>query len=380
MGHVREPDRRLAGLNRKGVCRRIHRVAPRRASRRAVLLALLVCLLSTPDALAADAPRTFYGVIAASDPDRTEVARMGAGRVGTLRINLVWGAVQSAPGSELDWSHYDELIGNAAREGIRVLPTVYSSPRWSAARVSYPPSRPTWGEFAHFVRAAAGRYGSRGVFWSEHPDIAAYPIRDWQFWNEPNLQGFWLPKLSARTYVNLLRVFSRAVRGGDPTARVLLGGLFPNARAHSTVPGIPLKRYLPAVYRQRAKPLFDAVDLHPYAATPRRVLVEVKRARRIMDRFGDRKTTIWLTEIGWTTGGAPSALTVSPERQATYLTRTFDLLAANRARYRIGGAVWYSWRDLPGPAWFNHTGLFTEDLEPKPAWSAFVGLTGGWLS
>jgi hypothetical protein len=26
---------------------------------------------------------------------------------------------------------------------------------------------------------------------------------------------------------------------------------------------------------------------------------------------------------------------------------------------------------------FNHTGVFTEDFEPKPAWHAFTALTGG---
>ena len=33
--------------------------------------------------------------------------------------------------------------------------------------------------------------------------------------------------------------------------------------------------------------------------------------------------------------------------------------------------------DLPGGIWFNHTGLFTDSLDPKPSWNAFVGLTGG---
>ena len=55
-------------------------------------LTLLACLGLAPHASAA--PRAFYGVISANDPDATEIARMGAGNVGTLRINFVWGAVQ----------------------------------------------------------------------------------------------------------------------------------------------------------------------------------------------------------------------------------------------------------------------------------------------
>jgi hypothetical protein len=32
---------------------------------------------------------------------------------------------------------------------------------------------------------------------------------------------------------------------------------------------------------------------------------------------------------------------------------------------------------VAGPIWFFHTGLFTSDFDPKPAWDAFTGLTGG---
>ena len=191
------------------------------------ILTLLFALFFAPHPAAASAPHEFYGVIAADDPDQTELARMGTGGVGTLRINLVWGAVESGPGAQFDWSHYDALIGEAAAQGIRVLPTVYSSPLWAAARDNYPPSPGSLGDYAAFVEAAAARYGSNGTFWAENPDIPRLPVRWWQFWNEPNLQVFWLPKLSARSYVDLLRVFSPAIRRGDPNARVLLAGLFP---------------------------------------------------------------------------------------------------------------------------------------------------------
>ena len=96
-----------------------------------------------------------------------------------------------------------------------------------------------------------------------------------------------------------------------------------------------------------------------------------------MSRFKDKKAQLWVTEIGWASGGDPTPLTVSPQRQANYLRRSFRLLAANRVRLRIAGVIWYSWRDLPSDVWFDNTGLFTVDLIPKPAWSAFTALTGG---
>src|SRR4051794_17376240 len=141
-----------------------------RTMRRLVLaLTLLICAGIAPHAAAATAPRGFYGVITANDPDATEIARMGAGKVGTLRINFVWGAVQPTAGSSFDWSHYDTIIGAAAEQGIRVLPTVYSSPSWAAKKSNYPPSKPHMNEFRAFVQAAAARYGANGTFWTEHP-------------------------------------------------------------------------------------------------------------------------------------------------------------------------------------------------------------------
>ena len=121
-----------------------------------IAMAAIVCL-AIPAAAHAAAPRSFYGVIPATDPDSSEIARMGAGKVGTLRINFVWGAVQPSAGAAFDWSHYDAIIGDAARQGIRVLPTVYSSPSWVAKRTNYPPTGRFRGPFEAFVHAARQR-------------------------------------------------------------------------------------------------------------------------------------------------------------------------------------------------------------------------------
>jgi hypothetical protein len=333
---------------------------------------LLICLALAPHAGAA--PRGFYGVIPANDPDSTEIARMGAGKVGTLRINFVWGAVQPTATSSLDWSHYDGIIGEAAKNGIRVLPTVYSSPSWVANKTNYPPSKGRLPAFQAFVQAAAQRYGANGTFWATHPSIPKLPVINWQLWNEVNSPSFWYRKPNPRQYVNLLRVFSRGIKTGDPAAKIVLSGLFLTPQVRH---GIPLDRYLPAIYRLKAKGLFDAVALHPYSTTPRKALEAVKGVRKIMARFKDKRATLWITEIGWATGGNPTPLTVSPQRQASYLRQTYRLLAANRGRYKIGGVIWYSWRDVPGGIWFQHSGLFTSAFDPKPSWSAFTGLTGG---
>jgi Glycosyl hydrolase catalytic core len=336
---------------------------------------VMICLGLSADAHAA-APRSFYGVIPATDPDPTELARMGAGRIGTLRINLVWGAVQPSESSPYDWTHYDGVIGEAARYGIQVLPTIYSSPTWAARKVNHPPAKPHLDEFRAFVSAAVARFGPGGTFWATHPTIPSVPVIWWQLWNEPSFPTYWYRKPSPRQYVGLLRLFHHAVKAASPAARIMLAGLFPTPR-DQVKSGINLDRYLPAIYRRKAKPLFDAVALHPYSPTPKAALRWVRKLRRLMARFKDKRTPIWVTELGWASGGAASPFTVSPERQAAFVRKSFGLLAKNRRRLKIAGVIWYSWRDIPGALWINNTGLFTQDFGAKPSWNAFVSLTGG---
>jgi hypothetical protein len=318
------------------------------------------------------APRSFYGVMAADDPTSAEAARMQAGGVGTLRINLVWAWVQPDPSTEYDWSHYDEVIGDAARNGIQVLPTVYGSPSWAAIAQNYPPLQGNLYAFRAFVSAAAQRYGANGIFWATHPEIPRLPVIWWQLWNEVSSSNFWDATPKAKEYVDLLRVFHEGIKEVDPSAKILLAGLFPTPIAPNS---IPFRRYLRALYEAGARRLFDGAALHPYSTTPQIALQRVRAMRRLMTRYGDRRKPIWITEIGWATAGLPPSATVSPEQQATYLVNTYRKLAAARKRLKIAGVVWFSFRDIGGWIWFDHSGLLTTSLAPKPSWTAFLSLT-----
>ena len=321
----------------------------------------------------ASAPRAFYGVISAEPlPDSAELARMGAGRVGTLRVNLAWGSVQSSRGAPYDWSHYDPVIAGAARNGIRVLATVYSSPTWAEPSPEYPPLGSRMAQFQDFVRAAVGRYGTGGTFWREHPDLPSTPVTDWQVWNEPNSPLFWKPKPDAAAYLELLRGFDSAARGVDPQATIVLGGLFPTPRG-----GITMPDFMTALYRSHAQDLFDAAAIHPYAANPHNALASTTELRGLMDRSGDSEGRIWISEVGWASGGQPSGLTVGAQGQADYLTRTFELAAQDRERLGLDGVIWFSLNDTPGRLWPGHCGLFELNGSAKPAWGAFADLTGG---
>ena len=271
---------------------------------------------------------------------------------------------------------------NAARARLRLLPTLLGSPRHWASRFQYPP-RGGAGQraFARFARDAVRRYGRRGSFWRSNPGVPYRPVTHWQVWNEPNFRGYWNNRPSARQYAKFLRRSRKAIKQGDRRAKIVLAGL-PETRL-----GIPLSRYLPALYRIKgARRLFDVVAVHPYARGAKGTLALVRRARRLMRRRGDGRKPIWLTEVGWATGGDVSRPTrkfkTSLKGQAARLRSTFTKGARLKRRLGIGLMVWFSWRDrAPGPGesnwWAIHTGLFTREGNAKPSWTTLVGLTGG---
>jgi hypothetical protein len=316
-------------------------------------------------------PRAFYGVISANSPDGPMLERLGRGGVGTLRVLFSWGGVQPSAGAPYDWSRYDLLVAGAAINGIRVLATVYSSPTWAEPSPEYPPLGSALPGFASFVRAAVARYGTGGTFWRQHPELPAMPIEEGQLWNEPNSLYFWKPAPDPKGYLTLLRAFHGAVKSADPDARVMLGGLFPTPK------GVDMSAFLSALYRLGAAKLFDEAAVHPYAAEPGRAMARTEQLRGLLDHAGDREKPIWITEVGWASGGQPSGLTVGPERQADYLARFFELAAGARERLRLGGVIWFALSDTPGPLWPGHCGLFDLNGDPTAAWRALTALTGG---
>ncbi|MBM3667313.1 MAG: hypothetical protein FJW90_07520 [Actinobacteria bacterium] len=334
---------------------------------------LLICL-GTAGSAAAATPRGFYGIVPAADPTEAEFTRMADGKVGTLRLNFSWESVQPTGPGSFDWARYDSLIGQAAQSGIMVLPTIYGSPSWAAAKPQYPPQGARLADFRTFVQAAADRYGPSGDFWSLNPQLPRREIFDWQLWNEVNSPSFWLPTPNPKQYKQLALAARAGLDAAAPGTRLVMAGLFLTPRVKN---GVFLTKYLAGLYKLGGKNLFDSVSMHPYSPTPRRALNAIEQVRALLGELKDKRKPLWLTEVGWSTGGTKTPLTVSLKVQAKYLRETFKLAAANRKRYRIAGVVWYSLRDVPGPVWFNSTGLFTASGAAKPSWHAFAALTGG---
>jgi hypothetical protein len=332
---------------------------------------------------AAATPNPFFGVDAVHYPTQAELNRVAAAGAGTFRIQVIWQFVEPSPGARA-YTDLDRLVAASASAGLTLLPDLYGTPSWLARNPSRPPiytaaQRSAW---SSLLSDYAGRYGTNGSFWTDHPEIPKHPITTWEIWNEPNLGGFFGGRPNARRYAELLKISAQGLRAGDPAAQLLTGGLFPIHTIRNTV---GMVRYLKAFFRVHGvSNYFDALGLHPYWPTPRGVVHWVRVARRIMNRHGDGNKPIWITEFGWVTGGARfkfSPLKSTLRQQAQRLTATYGLLERDAARLGIAGALWFSFTDHSTPGgpdfWTDRAGLFRLNGKPKPAWYAFARVAGG---
>lgn len=359
----------------------------------AIALTALICL-AAPAAATARVPQGFIGVMGDGplaeppfDP-APEMDGMVAGGVESLRLVVHWTDAQpyrdlaSVPeaersrfrdvgGTPTDFARYDRLVGAAAARGIRLLVVVTTAPAWGAkypGDFASPPASPS--QYAAFVRAVVARYGSRGAFWRENPSVPRRPIRRWQLWNEPNLRSSWTDARWAAPYVSLLRAGRRAVEAADPRSRVVLAGL-PNVSW----------RDLGAIYRVRgSRRLFDEVAIHPYTRDVSGVLTVLRNVRRVMNRNGDRRKRIAVTEFGWPSAEGKAdgfGIETTEAGQARRAAQALRALARQRERLRLSSVFWHNWigREGTSESIWPYSGLRRQEPDgtvvSKPALRSF---------
>lgn len=350
---------------------------PRFIARGRILLALAVGALTCvvpPTAVAAEPDRSFYGIQTWTLPNSADVQMMERARLGTLRI-VLHGQLGASP-SEAAWAPYDKLMTSTSKAGIEVLPVLLGI-KSKSRRVQRPRTRSQRKAWYGFVTAVAKRYGRDGSFWKKNPMLAPKPFTAYQIWNEPNLPAYWRPSNDAKGYVKLVRGTRERLRKVDSAAQIVLAGL-PDSRR-----GTPSLTYLRSIYAQRgSRSWFDVVALHPYSRDASGVLVALNRVRAHMNGQKDRKTPIWVTEVGWAASGPSSPFTTTKSGQSRRVAALYRMLTNARERLVLGRVLLFGLQDRAygvkeRPWWGPKVGMFDVYGRPKPAWRSLVRATGG---
>ena len=358
-----------------------------------IWLALTALLALTAAGTAqAKAPRAFFGVDPQAPLNTQDFDRMGQAKVGSLRFEVHWAGVNPSPGV-YDWSNDDKVVTDAARNNIRLIPFIFSTPQWVAKLdgrncspancLTYAPQKAAaLAAWKDFLREFMRRYGPNGTFWTLNPTVPKTPIRVVQIWNEQNSDSFYKPKPNVKKYAKLLEASDEVIRAEDPGTEIILGGMFGTPR-QGQPPAISAWDFLRKLYDIRgAKKHFDGVAPHPYASQVSKVEAQVELLREEMKAARDSKAELWVTEVGWASGGPPNPLNKGRKGQAQKLKELFKFFLKKRKSWNVETVEWYSWRDNEATGtglctWCPFSGLLTEDFGEKPAFKEFVKFTGG---
>ena len=291
------------------------------------------------------------------------------------RLGVLWGAVEPTPPVDrggrrvhtFHWGPVVRLYNAMLSARIRPIVLAYGAPKWArrrgwerpgACRVrhskgcSYPPNRQHLSDWRTFIEALMRHF----------PRMLALEV-----WNEPNLPRFFAPRPSPALYSRLLDAADRAAHRSGVPATILTGGLTSSAsRAHG---GIPAARFLRRIYELTGKASFDGIGTHPYPQGPpwvRSMSANIDQLRRVRDRFHDRATPLWITEVG--VGGTSARRrkgSVGLAHQGPILARMYRSTQNSDVR----SFIIYSLRDSPkeGPK-FEPFGVVRANLQAKPAY------------
>jgi polysaccharide biosynthesis protein PslG len=336
-------------------------------SRRILLIAAAaigaVALLAGALWWQASRPRTHYAAhTLAAGPRTFELAR--AARFDTIVQLFSWRAIEPTRG-QYHWQYPDEVVAGAAYYGMDLIVRLDQHPAWASAApldLNAPPDDPA--TYAAFAGMVAARY--RG-------QVKAYII-----WNEPNLATDWggaAPDPAG--YAALLRAAYGAIKAADPNALVVSAGLA--STNDRTGQAMDDRAYLEALYAAGAGPYFDVLGAHPYGfayppedphgAHDGLNLARLADLRAIMVRHGDAAKPVWATEMGWTVNGTGAAAwqTVTPEQQASYLSRA--LRDAPRAWPWLTLVAVWNLDGAENPDWAGYSLLDPAGI-PRPAYQA----------
>ncbi len=323
-------------------------------------------------------------------------------RAGIVRINIDWASVATRrprrpadPASAAyNWTAVDRVVSEASSNKIRVLATIYGTPRWAGAARNRVPRRML--DLRLFAHAAARRYsGSYRVKPSENEPVRVLPaVRHWLAWNEPNnpvflkpqwkrFRGAWRPQ-SAFDYAKICSAVWAGVHStGLRSEKVACGATGPrgNDAPRSSRPSTSPLVFLTWFRRAGAK-RFDAYAHHPYYTSrlerPGTVPTSKKAVTlgniRVLiaqlDRLYGGKKRLWITEYGYQTRPPDRYFGVRYADQARYVHQAFAIARNTR---RIDMIVWFLIRDerrLSG--W--QSGVISARGKRKPAFRAFRSL------
>ena len=334
-------------------------------------------------------------------------------RAQIIRLNLDWNLIATRRPAKptdptdpaYDWSTYDRVLQNAAKNKIQVLFTIVGTPRWANGKLkgtNVAPQR--MADLRYFALAAAKRYSGK---FKRDDGVVLPPVRKWLAWNEPNNPVFLRPQwakigrrcaavkkhrcvryvarygpVGAKAYVGICTAIWSGVHASHLAKEVVgCGATDPhgNNAARNPRPSISPTAFLQDLRNYGLKRNhFDVYAHHPYYSRPNEAPSTMPKGKQTVTLgnisvltkllgklYGNKK--LWITEYGYQTRPPDRTFGVTWAKQAKYLTQAYAIARKNP---RVTMMLWFLLRD-EGRVSGWQSGLFTVGGKKKPAYDAF---------
>ena len=308
----------------------------------------------SPDAWSADLVGDQVESAAAIMPDS----------LSTSRLHLNWREVEFTQ-DEYDWSRSDRVYQAMQASSVDPVMLIFQAPEWArdpdatcpaANPCAFPPASEHDGEWSEFVQLAAERY----------PEVLAIEV-----WNEPNLPRFWAPAPDPGRYVEVLALAHDAAAAAGSAAPVVTAGLSPVRNTNATQTSS--REFLREIYEQGSASDFEGIGAHSYPRVEPLVdemWRELGRLLEVRDNHADPGTPLWITEASVSSEASQG---VGTERQGEELVRFYRSIEG----HEIESFIIHRFHDVADePPFWNHTGVVSENLVPKPAYCELGAVIG----
>jgi hypothetical protein len=272
-----------------------------------------------------------------------------------------WAYIQPEP-DRWKWTHSDQVIQHADRQGLTVVARLGFVPEWARPKGTTPLYLDEE-EFTAFGRFAA-------EFVARYAEEIDYVI----IWNEPNLALEWgFDGVDPAKYVAMLQVVYPMIKAANPDVTVLAGALAPTLAPPGSESGMNDLDYLQAMYDAGAADYFDMLAIHAYGwhfppdEPAAEDAVNYRRAellRDIMVANGDGDKQAMITEGGWNDHPRWTRA-VRPGQRIAYTARAYEI-AQTEWPWMEAVAMWafrYPWDQKSYQDYFT---FVRTDFEPKP--------------
>ena len=290
--------------------------------------------------------------------DPAIVHQMAEAGIRWARLPLSWKLIEPANTTpkQFHWSVYDDWLELLSTAGIRPMPFFARNPSWAGTLPASYIDQCDGAEQRAFVAAVVARY-------SRPP----YNVSHWEIYNEPDNGDLYLAErgwgiwgYEGPGYADQLASLYPMVKGTDPSAQVLLGGVAHDFFVEEG--GSFVRSFVTDVLTAGGGAYFDLMNFHYYGSD---LLGRVQYFKDMLAGFGLDKPLV-CTEVGKRL--IDPALEDEGELYARYLPQAM-------MRGLAGGLPVVDWFALADTEGTWRPGLFALDRRTRPAYRAYHVLT-----